>query len=83
VASGHRHRRRHPDPHLHRCQRRGARRFAALSQEAGLVPIEAGLVPIEAGLVPIVEPEVLMDGAHTIERCHDVTADTSARARRF
>jgi len=30
----------------------------------------------EAGLVPIVEPEVLMDGAHTIQRCHDVTADT-------
>ena len=28
----------------------------------------------EAGLVPIVEPEVLMDGDHTIERCYDVTA---------
>ena len=27
----------------------------------------------EAGLVPIVEPEVLMDGAHTIERCCQVT----------
>jgi fructose-bisphosphate aldolase class I len=27
----------------------------------------------EGGLVPIVEPEVLMDGAHTIERCEDVT----------
>lgn len=26
-----------------------------------------------AGLVPIVEPEVLMEGAHPIERCHDVT----------
>jgi fructose-bisphosphate aldolase class I len=37
-------------------------RFAALSQEAGLVPI--------------VEPEVLMDGAHTIERCEEVTAAT-------
>jgi fructose-bisphosphate aldolase, class I len=37
-------------------------RFAALSQEAGLVPI--------------VEPEVLMDGSHTIERCYEVTADT-------
>jgi len=36
-------------------------RFAALSQEAGLVPI--------------VEPEVLMDGNHTIERCYDVTAN--------
>jgi fructose-bisphosphate aldolase class I len=34
-------------------------RFAALSQEAGLVPI--------------VEPEVLMDGAHSIERCETVT----------
>jgi fructose-bisphosphate aldolase class I len=39
-------------------------RFAALSQEAGLVPI--------------VEPEVLMDGDHTIERCYDVTAETQA-----
>jgi fructose-bisphosphate aldolase class I len=28
----------------------------------------------EVGLVPIVEPEVLMDGAHTIERCEEVTA---------
>ena len=37
-------------------------RYAALSQEAGLVPI--------------VEPEVLMDGGHTIERCYEVTADT-------
>ncbi len=34
-------------------------RFAALSQEAGLVPI--------------VEPEVLMDGKHSIERHFDVT----------
>ena len=34
-------------------------RFAALSQEAGLVPI--------------VEPEVLMDGDHNIERCYEVT----------
>lgn len=34
-------------------------RFAALSQEAGLVPI--------------VEPEVLMDGDHTIERHFEVT----------
>jgi fructose-bisphosphate aldolase class I len=37
-------------------------RFAALSQEAGLVPI--------------VEPEVLMDGGHTIERSFDVTSRT-------
>ena len=34
-------------------------RYAALSQEAGLVPI--------------VEPEAVMDGEHTIERCHEVT----------
>jgi len=34
--------------------------FAALSQEAGLVPI--------------VEPEVLMDGDHTFARCEEVTA---------
>ena len=27
----------------------------------------------EAGLVPIVEPEVLMEGAHTLERCGEVT----------
>jgi len=29
----------------------------------------------DAGLVPIVEPEVLMDGAHTIERCEEVTTE--------
>jgi fructose-bisphosphate aldolase class I len=36
-------------------------RYAALSQEAGLVPI--------------VEPEVLMDGEHTLERCCEVTEE--------
>ncbi len=30
----------------------------------------------EAGIVPIVEPEVLMDGSHTIGRCEEVTTDT-------
>ena len=30
----------------------------------------------EAGLVPIVEPEVLMDGDHALERCAAVTLDT-------
>ena len=30
----------------------------------------------EAGLVPIVEPEVLMDGDHTIQRCNAVTRTT-------
>lgn len=29
----------------------------------------------EAGLVPIVEPEVLMDGGHTMERCFEVTEE--------
>lgn len=29
----------------------------------------------EAGLVPIVEPEVLMDGDHTLERCFEVTEE--------
>lgn len=28
----------------------------------------------EANIVPIVEPEVLMDGAHDIDRCYEVTA---------
>ena len=37
-------------------------RYAALSQEAGLVPI--------------VEPEVLMEGNHTLERCAEVTEQT-------
>jgi fructose-bisphosphate aldolase class I len=40
-------------------------RYAALSQEAGLVPI--------------VEPEVLMDGSHSIERCEEVTRATLVR----
>jgi len=29
----------------------------------------------EAGLVPIVEPEVLMDGEHTLQRCLEVTEE--------
>ncbi len=37
-------------------------RYAALAQEAGLVPI--------------VEPEILMDGDHSIERCYDATLAT-------
>lgn len=37
-------------------------RYAALSQEAGMVPI--------------VEPEILMDGDHTIDRCFDATSRT-------
>jgi fructose-bisphosphate aldolase class I len=34
-----------------------------------------------AGIVPIVEPEVLMDGAHSIERCAEVTAAVHAAVR--
>jgi fructose-bisphosphate aldolase class I len=30
----------------------------------------------EADIVPIVEPEVLMDGDHTLERCYEVTEET-------
>jgi len=37
-------------------------RYAALSQEQGIVPM--------------VEPEVLMDGGHPIERCHEVELAT-------
>lgn len=37
-------------------------RYAALSQEQGLVPM--------------VEPEVLMDGDHAIERCYEATLNT-------
>ena len=34
----------------------------------------------EAGLVPIVEPEVLMDGDHTLERCLEVTEEALRNA---
>ena len=30
----------------------------------------------EASIVPIVEPEVLLDGDHSVERCHEVTERT-------
>jgi fructose-bisphosphate aldolase class I len=30
----------------------------------------------EAGIVPMVEPEVMMEGDHTIERCYDATVET-------
>jgi fructose-bisphosphate aldolase class I len=30
----------------------------------------------EEGIVPIVEPEVLMDGDHSLERCYEVTTNT-------
>jgi fructose-bisphosphate aldolase class I len=49
-----------PSPFGIRANAHALARYAALCQEAGLVPI--------------VEPEVLMDGAHGIERCEAVTA---------
>ena len=33
----------------------------------------------EAGIVPVVEPEVLMDGTHTLERCREITDETLNR----
>ena len=33
----------------------------------------------EAGLVPIVEPEVMLDGDHSFERCFEVTTETLHR----
>jgi fructose-bisphosphate aldolase class I len=33
----------------------------------------------DEGIVPIVEPEVLMDGDHSLERCYQVTSDTLHR----
>jgi fructose-bisphosphate aldolase class I len=51
-----------PTPYCIEANAHGLARYAALCQEAGLVPI--------------VEPEVLMDGPHTIERCDEVTEAT-------
>ena len=45
---------------------------ACTSANAGALARYAALCQ-EQELVPIVEPEVLMDGAHTIERCEEVT----------
>ena len=36
----------------------------------------------EAGLVPIVEPEVLMDGDHSMERCGKVTITSASSSAR-
>jgi fructose-bisphosphate aldolase, class I len=51
-----------PTEYCIRANAQALARYAALCQEAGLVPI--------------VEPEVLMDGAHTLERCAEVTTAT-------
>ena len=51
-----------PTPYAIHVNAHALGRYAVLSQEANLVPI--------------VEPEVLMDGDHTIERCYEVTTAT-------
>ncbi len=51
-----------PSPYAVAANAAALARYAALCQEANIVPI--------------VEPEVLMDGAHTIARCEEVTAAT-------
>lgn len=48
-----------PSPFAVRANARALAHYAAVCQEAGVVPI--------------VEPEVLMDGDHDIDRCYDVT----------
>ena len=51
-----------PSVACHKANAHGLARYAALAQEAGIVPV--------------VEPEVLLDGNHSIERCYEVTAET-------
>jgi len=51
---------------------------AKFAKWRAVIDIGAGIpsyaaICLEGGLVPIVEPEVLMDGAHDIERCAEVT----------
>ena len=50
-----------PTPYCLRANAHALGRYAALCQGAGIVPI--------------VEPEVLMDGGHAIERCEEVTTE--------
>jgi fructose-bisphosphate aldolase class I len=51
-----------PTPYCIHVNAHALARYAALCQEQGIVPI--------------VEPEVLMDGTHDIDRCREVTRDT-------
>jgi fructose-bisphosphate aldolase class I len=46
-------------------------RYAVNANAEGLA--RYAVLAQEAGIVPIVEPEVLMDGAHPLERCEEVT----------
>ena len=54
-----------PSPYTIRANAHALARYAALCQEEGLVPI--------------VEPEVLMDGAHDIDRCEAITSQMLER----
>jgi fructose-bisphosphate aldolase class I len=51
-----------PSRACYRANAHALARYAALCQEAAIVPV--------------VEPEVLLDGDHTIDRCYDVTEET-------
>lgn len=51
-----------PSVACYKANAHGLARYAALAQEAGIVPV--------------VEPEVLLDGNHSIERCYEVTGQT-------
>lgn len=51
-----------PTTACYKANMHGLARYAALAQEAGIVPV--------------VEPEVLLDGTHSIERCYQVTSET-------
>jgi fructose-bisphosphate aldolase, class I len=48
---------------------------ACIDENARSLALFAALCQ-EAGMVPIVEPEVLMDGDHSLARCEEVTAST-------
>jgi fructose-bisphosphate aldolase class I len=48
--------------------------LACIEANATILALYAALCQ-EAGLVPIVEPEVLMDGSHSMERCEQVTTN--------
>ena len=51
---------------------RAFRPYQAIEANAQALARYAALAQ-EQDIVPIVEPEVLMDGAHTLERCEEVT----------
>lgn len=48
---------------------------ACIEANAGSLALFAALSQ-EAGMVPIVEPEILMDGGHSIARCEEVAGST-------